>query len=305
MRDYVIRRLLNALLTLFLITLLTFFFLAVAKDSARMMAGPEASEEDLVRIRSELGLDRPVYIQYTLWLGRALQGDFGQSYVGRTDALRMVLERLPATLLLTFTAMGLALLIAIPLGIIAAVRRGSLLDAFVSALGVSGQAMPLFWFGIMLIIIFGVQLRLLPVSGYGTPLHLLLPAVTLGVYTMPVIMRLTRSSFLDVLSQDYIRTAKAKGAPSYLILLKHALRNAALPIILMVGMQLGVLVGGAVVTETVFAWPGIGRLAVDSVVTGDFPVVQATVIILAAAIMLMNLIADLAVAMVDPRIRLH
>jgi peptide/nickel transport system permease protein len=305
MRDYVIRRLLNALLTLFLITLLTFFFLAVAKDSARMMAGPEASEEDLVRIRSELGLDRPVYIQYTLWLGRALQGDFGQSYVGRTDALIMVLERLPATLLLTFTAMGLALLIAIPLGIIAAVRRGSLLDAFVSALGVSGQAMPLFWFGIMLIIIFGVQLRLLPVSGYGTPLHLLLPAVTLGVYTMPVIMRLTRSSFLDVLSQDYIRTAKAKGAPFYLILLKHALRNAALPIILMVGMQLGVLVGGAVVTETVFAWPGIGRLAVDSVVTGDFPVVQATVIILAAAIMLMNLIADLAVAMVDPRIRLH
>jgi peptide/nickel transport system permease protein len=305
MRDYVIRRLLNALLTLFLITLLTFFFLAVAKDSARMMAGPEASEEDLVRIRSELGLDRPIYIQYTLWLGRALQGDFGQSYVGRTDALIMVLERLPATLLLTFTAMGLALLIAIPLGIIAAVRRGSLLDAFVSALGVSGQAMPLFWFGIMLIIIFGVQLRLLPVSGYGTPLHLLLPAVTLGVYTMPVIMRLTRSSFLDVLSQDYIRTAKAKGAPFYLILLKHALRNAALPIILMVGMQLGVLVGGAVVTETVFAWPGIGRLAVDSVVTGDFPVVQATVIILAAAIMLMNLIADLAVAMVDPRIRLH
>lgn len=305
MRDYVIRRLLNALLTLFLITLLTFFFLAVAKDPARMMAGPEASEEDLVRIRSELGLDRPVYIQYTLWLSRALRGDFGQSYVGRTDALRMVLERLPATLLLTFTAMGLALLIAIPLGITAAVRRGSLLDAFVSALGVSGQAMPLFWFGIMLIIIFGVQLRLLPVSGYGTPLHLILPAVTLGVYTMPVIMRLTRSSFLDVLSQDYIRTAKAKGAPFYLILLKHALRNAALPIILMVGMQLGVLVGGAVVTETVFAWPGIGRLAVDSVVTGDFPVVQATVIILAAAIMLMNLIADLAVAMVDPRIRLH
>jgi peptide/nickel transport system permease protein len=305
MRDYVIRRLLNALLTLFLITLLTFFFLAIAKDPARMMAGPEAGEEDLELIRRELGLDRPVHVQYLFWLGRALKGDFGQSYIGKTDAIRMVAERLPATLLLTFTAMGVALLVSIPLGIIAAIRRGSLSDAFVSAVGVSGQAMPLFWFGIMLIIIFGVQLKLFPVSGYGTMRHLVLPAVTLGFYTMPVLMRLTRSSFLDVLSQDYIRTAKAKGVPRHIILAKHALRNAALPVILMVGMQLGVLVGGAVVTETVFAWPGIGRLAVDSVVTGDFPVVQATVIILAAGIMLLNLIADLAVAVVDPRIHLH
>jgi peptide/nickel transport system permease protein len=305
MRNYVIKRLLNALLTLFLITLLTFFFLSLAKDPARMMAGPEASEQDLVRIRLEMGLDRPVYLQYLLWLGRVVQGDFGRSYVGKTDAIHMVAERLPATLLLTIAAMGFALVFSIPLGITAAVRRGSLVDALVSALGVSGQAMPLFWLGIMLIIVFAVQLRLFPVSGYGTALHLVLPAVTLGVYTMPVIMRLTRSSFLDVLSQDYIRTAKAKGVPRYLVLFKHALRNAALPIILMVGMQLGVLVGGAVVTETVFSWPGIGRLAVDSVVTGDFPVVQATVILLAAAIMLMNLIADVVVALVDPRIHFH
>jgi peptide/nickel transport system permease protein len=201
--------------------------------------------------------------------------------------------------------MGVALVLSIPLGMIAAVRRVSLIDALVSALGVSGQAMPLFWFGIMLIIVFAVHLRLFPVSGYGTALHLVLPAVTLGVYTMPVLMRLTRSSFLDVLSQDYIRTAKAKGVPRHLVLFKHALRNAALPIVLMVGMQLGVLVGGAVVTETVFAWPGIGRLAVDSVVTGDFPVVQATVILLAAAIMFMNLLADLVVAVIDPRIHFH
>ncbi len=305
MRNYVIKRMLNALLTLFLITLLTFFFLSLAKDPARMMAGPEASEQDLAVIRREMGLDRPVYLQYLLWLGRVVQGDFGRSYVGKTDAIRMVAERLPATLLLTFTAMGFALILSIPLGIMAAVRRGTLIDALVSALGVSGQAMPLFWFGIMLIIVFAVHLRLVPVSGYGTTLHLVLPAVTLGVYTMPVLMRLTRSSFLDVLSQDYIRTAKAKGVPRFLVLFKHALRNAALPIILMVGMQLGALVGGAVVTETVFAWPGIGRLAVDSVVTGDFPVVQATVILLATAIMLMNLIADLMVALVDPRIHFH
>jgi peptide/nickel transport system permease protein len=283
MRTYIIQRLLNALLTLFLITLLTFFFLSLAKDPARMMAGPEASEQDLTVIR----------------------GDFGRSYVGKTDAINMVAERLPATLLLTFTAMGVALLLSIPLGMVAAVRRGSIVDALVSALGVSGQAMPLFWFGIMLIIVFAVNLRLFPVSGYGTALHLVLPAVTLGFYTMPVLMRLTRSSFLDVLSQDYIRTAKAKGVPRHQVLFKHALRNAALPIVLMVGMQLGVLVGGAVVTETVFAWPGIGRLAVDSVVTGDFPVVQATVILLAAAIMLMNFAADLIVAVIDPRIHFH
>ena len=305
MRNYVIKRVLNALLTLFLITLLTFFFLSLAKDPARMMAGPEASEQDLAVIRREMGLDRPVYLQYLLWLGRVVQGDFGRSYVGKTDAIQMVAERLPATLLLTFTAMGFALILSIPLGIMAAVRRGTLVDALVSALGVSGQAMPLFWFGIMLIIVFAVHLRLFPVSGYGTTLHLVLPALTLGVYTMPVLMRLTRSSFLDVLSQDYIRTAKAKGVPRFLVLFKHALRNAALPIILMVGMQLGVLVGGAVVTETVFSWPGIGRLAVDSVVSGDFPVVQATVILIAAAIMLMNLIADVMVAMVDPRIHFH
>lgn len=305
MRTYVIKRLLNALLTLFLITLLTFFFLALAKDPARMMAGPEASEEDLTLIRQELGLDRPVYLQYLLWLGRVVQGDFGRSYVGKTAAINMVVERLPATLWLTLTAMGVALLLSIPLGMIAAVKRGSLVDALVSALGVSGQAMPLFWFGIMLIIVFSVNLRLFPVSGYGTPAHLVLPAVTLGVYTMPVLMRLTRSSFLDVLSQDYIRTAKAKGVPRHLVLFKHALRNAALPIVLMVGMQLGVLVGGAVVTETVFSWPGIGRLAVDSVVTGDFPVVQATVVLLAAAIMLMNLVADIVVAVIDPRIHFH
>ena len=305
MRTYIIKRLLNALLTLFLITLLTFFFLSLAKDPARMMAGPEASEQDLSVIRRELGLDQPVYLQYLLWLGRVVQADFGRSYVGKTDAINMVAERLPATLLLTFTAMGVALVLSIPLGMIAAVRRGSLIDALVSALGVSGQAMPLFWFGIMLIIVFAVHLRLFPVSGYGTALHLVLPAVTLGVYTMPVLMRLTRSSFLDVLSQDYIRTAKAKGVPRHLVLFKHALRNAALPIVLMIGMQLGVLVGGAVVTETVFAWPGIGRLAVDSVVTGDFPVVQATVILLAAAIMFMNLLADLVVAVIDPRIHFH
>ncbi|MCU0560343.1 MAG: ABC transporter permease [Desulfobacterales bacterium] len=305
MRTYIIKRLLNALLTLFLITLLTFFFLALAKDPARMMAGPEASEEDLMGIRRELGLDRPVHLQYLMWLGRVVQGDFGRSYVGKTAAINMVAERLPATLWLTVTAMGIALVLSIPLGMIAAVRRGSLVDALVSALGVSGQAMPLFWFGIMLIIVFGVNLRLFPVSGYGTPAHLVLPAVTLGVYTMPVIMRLTRSSFLDVLSQDYIRTAKAKGVPRHLVLFKHALRNAALPIVLMVGMQLGVLVGGAVVTETVFSWPGIGRLAVDSVVTGDFPVVQATVMLLAAAIMLMNLVADIVVAFIDPRIHFH
>lgn len=305
MRTYIIKRLLNALLTLFLITLLTFFFLALAKDPARMMAGPEASEEDLTLIRQELGLDRPVYLQYLLWLGRVVQGDFGRSYVGKTAAINMVVERLPATLWLTLTAMGVALVLSIPLGMIAAVKRGSLVDALVSALGVSGQAMPLFWFGIMLIIVFSVNLRLFPVSGYGTPAHLVLPAVTLGVYTMPVLMRLTRSSFLDVLSQDYIRTAKAKGVPRHLVLFKHALRNAALPIVLMVGMQLGVLVGGAVVTETVFSWPGIGRLAVDSVVTGDFPVVQATVVLLAAAIMLMNLVADIVVAVIDPRIHFH
>jgi len=286
--------------------MISFFLLFLNTDPALILLPPEAEMKDIETFKKQMGLDRPILIQYGDFLQKAVfHGDFGQSLVAKVPALQLIAERLPATLQLTVAVMIIINLVSIPAGIISAVRRYSLADNLATFVALVGQAMPLYWFGIMLIIIFGVWLRWLPISGSGSLAHLVLPAITLGSWILPINMRLVRSGMLDVLNQDYIRTARAKGLTEKKVLIKHAFRNAALPLITILGMQIGLLLGGAVVTETVFAWPGMGRLAVDSIRVGDYPVVQAVVVVFAFFVIIGNLVADILAALIDPRIRLE
>lgn len=304
MRNYIIRRSLQSVLICLTISIVTFMLLFLATDPALMLLPPEASVKQVAAFKEKMGLNDPIIVQYFRWLSRLiLHGDFGKSFVIDKSASALLLERFPATLELAVGGLAVAIIISIPLGIIAAIRKHSLLDNFATFIAVLGQAMPLFWLGIMLIIIFGVWLRLLPTSGREGWESLILPAITLGGYLAPVSMRLTRSKMLEVLTQDYIRTARAKGLKEIRVLFNHAFRNAAIPVVVIIGMQFGALMGGAVVTETVFGWPGVGRLAVQAIKTGDIPVVQASVILLAVLIIMVNLLADVITAFLDPRIK--
>ena len=286
--------------------MISFFLLFLNTDPALVLLPLDAEMKDIETFKKQMGLDRPILIQYGDFLQKAIfHGDFGQSLVAKVPALQLIAERLPATLQLTVAVMIIVNLVSIPAGIISAIRRYSLADNVATFVALVGQAMPLYWFGIMLMIIFGVWLRWLPISGSGSLAHLVLPAITLGSWILPINMRLVRSGMLDVLNQDYIRTARAKGLTEKKVLIKHAFRNAAVPLITILGMQIGLLLGGAVVTETVFAWPGMGRLAVDSIRGGDYPVVQAVVVIFAFFVVIGNLLADILAAVIDPRIRLE
>ncbi|OGL11711.1 MAG: hypothetical protein A3I14_00475 [Candidatus Rokubacteria bacterium RIFCSPLOWO2_02_FULL_73_56] len=304
MWTFVVHRLVRAVFVCLGISLITFTLLHVVGDPVLLLVPQSASDADVRLLKEKLGLDRPLWAQYAVFLRDAVRGDFGESLFTQESALVLILERMPATLELTFAGMAVGLLIAIPLGVVSAIRRGSLTDRLCTVGAVTGQAMPIFWLGIMLIIVFAVQLRVLPASGRGTLAHLVLPAITLGAYLAPLTMRLTRSGMLDVLTQDYIRTARAKGVGERVLLFKHALRNAAIPIVTILGVQFGRLLGGAVVTETVFAWPGVASLAVKAINTYDYPVVQGAVVLLAFLIVLANLLADIAVTWLDPRVRL-
>src|SRR3972149_1594949 len=266
MWTFVVHRLVGAVFVCLGISLITFTLLHVVGDPVLLLVPQSASDADVRLLKEKLGLDRPLWVQYAVFLRDAVRGDFGDSLFTQESALALILERMPATLELTFAGMAVGLLIAIPLRVVSAIRRGP-------RGAVTGQAMPIFWLGIMLIIVFAVQLRVLPASGRGTLAHLVLPAFTLGAYLAPLTMRLTRSGMLDVLTQDYIRTARAKGVGERVLLFKHALRNAAIPIVTILGVQFGRLLGGAVVTETVFAWPGVASLAVKAIRTYDYPVV--------------------------------
>jgi peptide/nickel transport system permease protein len=277
--------------------------LLLTGDPARVMVPPEAGEEAVQRIRTALGLDRPLYIQFLHFLGGAVQGNFGRSLRFGEPAAKLVFERFPATLELTFAAMAITLSCSCLFGIISAVKRHSLPDHFVMVAALVGQSMPVFWLGIMLILIFGVHLRWLPTSGRGGLAHLLLPALTLGAFGMARTTRLIRSGMLEVLGQEYIRTARAKGLAEVRVIGKHALKNASISVVTMVGLDFGTLLGGAVVTETVFAWPGVGRLAMESIYYRDFPVVQADVFYVASTFVGVNLCVDLVYTWLDPRIR--
>lgn len=306
MKTFIIKQLIQAVGVCLVISMISFFLLFLNTDPALLLLPPEAEVQDIAKFKKQMGLDRPVVVQYADFLRKVvLHGDFGNSFLAKVPAAKLVRERLPATIELALAALILVNLVALPVGIISAIRRYSLMDNVATFTALLGQAMPLYWFGIMLIIIFGVWLRWLPISGSDTLAHLVLPAITLASWILPINMRMVRSGMLDVLNQDYIRTARAKGLVEHKVLIKHAFKNAAIPVITITGMQLGALLGGAVVTETVFAWPGLGRLAVDSIRMGDYPVVQAIVVVFALFVVIGNLAADILAALIDPRIRLE
>jgi peptide/nickel transport system permease protein len=275
----------------------------VIGDPVLLLLPQNAGKEEFERYRKLLGLDQPLYVQYWRFATKAVHGDFGKSWYADTPAFRLVLERMPPTIYLTFAGLGVALLIALPLGVLAALKRHSVVDNLCTMLAVGGQAMPIFWLGIMLIIVFAVRLRLLPASGYGTWQHFVMPAFTLGAFLAPLTMRLVRSGVIEVMTMDYIKTARAKGVGEAMVVVKHAFRNACMPVITVLGLQFGQLLGGAIVTETVFAWPGVATLTVESIRNQDFPVVQCAVILLALVIVAVNLVVDLIVGFIDPRIR--
>jgi peptide/nickel transport system permease protein len=303
MKRYAFRQIVQLAVVIVGISMLAFAILHVIGDPVTLLLPQNAGKEEYERYHKLLGLDKPVYVQYWKFASRAVQGDFGKSWYTDTPAFRLVLERMPPTLYLTTAGLLMALLISLPLGILAALKRHSLVDSLCTLAAVAGQAMPIFWLGIMLIIIFAVRLKALPASGYGTWQHFLMPAFTLGAFLAPITMRLVRSGVIEVLNMDYIKTARAKGLAERLVVIKHAFRNACIPVITVLGLQFGQLLGGAIVTETVFAWPGVATLTVDSIRNQDFPVVQCAVVLLALIIVAVNFLVDMIVGLIDPRIR--
>ena len=305
MSVYLLRRLAQSVLVLLGVSFVVFFILYLTGDPALVLLPPDVTAEDIRKFREEMGFNDPFIVQYGRFLGGALRGDFGQSVRHGEPAFPLVLERLPATFQLSGAALLVALVLAIPAGVLSAVRRNTLTDYVATVFALLGQSMPTFWLGIMLILVFSVQFNLLPSSGRGGLEHLVLPAVTLGLFTTARITRLTRSGMLEVLNQDYIRTARAKGVSGRPVVWKHAFKNAAIPIVTIVGIELGTLLGGSVITETIFAWPGVGRLSVQAIYNRDYPVVQAAVFLLASTFVLVNLVVDLLYTYLDPRIRLR
>lgn len=276
---------------------------AIPGDPALVLTGLEASELQIQEVRARLGLDRPVYVQYGYWLARVLRGDLGRSVVTGHPVSSLLGYRYLNTLQLTITALGIATLLGIAAGVVAALRPNTVLDYGTMIGALIGVSVPSFWLGLLLILAFSVQLGWLPVGGKGTLLHLILPAITLGAFSIGLLARMTRSSMLEVLGEEYVLVARAKGLREKSVVLKHALRNALLPITTVIGLQVGYGMAGAVVTEQVFAWPGIGRLLVDSIFRRDYAVVQGSVLLIATTFVTVNLIVDLLYGVIDPRIR--
>ena len=306
MINFLLKRVAYAFLILIGITFITFILTyIIPADPVRMLAGRSATPETVESIRQQLGLDKPLIIQYLNYLYNLLQGDLGRSYVQKTQVTELIMSRLPATLLLMVGAIFFELLIGLTVGIISSVKRGTNLDKILTTISFVGISAPQFVVGLILLYLFAYKLDFLPLGGYGTISHLILPALTLGITGGGWYGRMTRSSMIDVLRQDYIRTAKAKGASNSRIVLIHALRNAILPIIAMIGLDIGIFMSGAVVVESVFGWPGIGQLAWQAIQRLDIPIIVGVTIISATFIILGNLIADIASAISDPKIRIH
>jgi peptide/nickel transport system permease protein len=304
-RRWVLARLAQTSLVVVLSLTAVFFMVRLAGDPVLLFMPMDIQAKDVNEFRERLGFNDPLAVQYLRYMGGALRGDFGESLRYRRDALGLVLERLPATLLLAGAAIALTLVVAVPLGVLTAVRRGTLLDHVGTVLTVLGQATPGFWLGLMLIYLFAVHLRWLPTGGIGTPAHLLMPAVVLAAFYSARVARLTRSAMLDVLNEDFIKTARAKGLGEGRVIGKHTLRNSAIPIITLAGLEAGQLLGGAVITETIFAWPGLGRLTVQALLNRDFPVVMAAVSFTSIVYTLTNFGVDLLYGWLDPRVRIR
>ncbi len=307
MGQYIARRLLQAVLVVVGVVTAVFFLMQLTGDPVRLMVGEGASEADIENIRHQLGLDRPLPERYVSFLTDAARADFGQSVrqQGR-PAMEIVLDRYPATLRLAFLALSLSVVLATVFGVVSAVKRYSALDNVVMSMALFGQSIPNFWLGIMLILVFAVQFGWLPSQGYGDgdPKHLVLPTLTLAAPGLARLTRLVRSGMLDAMGQDYVRTARAKGLREFGVIFGHALKNAAIPLVTIIGLDLGALLGGAVVTEQIFAWPGVGLEVVLAINGRDFPVVQAAVFVVATSFVLINLVVDLLYTWLDPRVRL-
>jgi ABC-type dipeptide/oligopeptide/nickel transport system permease component len=303
MKRFVVRRVGYSLLSLFLLSATIFVFVRITGDPAVLLTEPGASQADLDQVRKQLGLDRPLTTQYATFVTNFVRGDFGSSFYYRTPVLDLYLSRLPNSLLLAVTAMAFSLIIGIPTGVIAAVRVNGWWDSAGKIFALLGLSLPSFWVGLVFILFFSVYLNWLPSSGSGTPWHLVMPAFALGWYFAAAHMRLTRSSMLEVLGSEYVKLARLKGLPELRVIAKHALKNALIPVLTLAGINLVLMINVAVVVETVFAWPGIGRLLYEGIAFRDFPVVQAIVILGGAMIVVVNLVVDLLYAVIDPRIR--
>lgn len=305
MLKFIIRRILQTIPVLFIIILTVFVLVYFAGDPVALMLPEDATEEEVDTLRAALNLDQPFVVQFGTYIGNLLQGDFGVSFHYDTPALPLVLERMPATIVLTLASMLVGALIAIPLGIWSAMKRNSGIDIAITGASVLGQAIPNFWLGIMLILVFAVNIQIFPVSGNATILHLVLPAITLGTGLAATIARLTRSNLIEVMSQDYVRTARAKGVSRMTLVFRHGLRNSLIPVVTVMAMQTSSLLGGALITEYIFSWPGIGQLLIQAIHTRDMAIIQAATFVIALAVIGMNFLADIAYRMLDPRIKLN
>ena len=304
MTRYLIRRLWLSVLVLFGVSVVVFMLLHLAPgDPVRVLLAEDVPDELAENLRRELGFDRPLYVQYWVFITKALRGDLGQSLYYKKPALSIILEHVPATIELTFAALLISLLVAIPMGILSAIRRDSIWDYLGMLLATIGQATPIYWLGIMLILTVSVHLDFLPSSGRGGVEYLILPSITLGAPLMAIVTRLVRSGMLDILGEDYIRTARAKGLTERAVIVSHAMKNIMIPVVTVVGLQLGFLLGGAVITETVFAWPGVGRVVVLAMGARDYPLVQAATLLVSFYFVGINLLLDVLYVYLDPRIR--
>lgn len=301
---YVQQRLLQAILVVVGLTLVVFFLARLAPgDPVDLMLPPDALPEERQAMRESLGLDKPIFTQYTIFLEKAVRGDFGRSLYYKKPVMEIIATYLPRTILLAVVAMVISLVLAIPIGILSALKRDSVFDYVATSIALLGHSLPGYWLGIMMILFLSVNLELLPTSGYETPQHIIMPALTLGVALMAIVMRLTRSGMLDVLNEDYIRTARAKGLANWTVITRHALKNTLIPLVTVVGLQLGSLLSGAVIVETVFAWSGVGLVLVTAIGARDYPLVQAGVLFVSVIFVFTNLLVDLLYAVLDPRIR--
>lgn len=304
MITYITRRVLIGIPTLWGVATVVFFMARLLPgDPARVIAGVLASPQDVERIRQQMGLDQPVWVQYLDFMGSLVRLNLGTSAHTNAPVVEEIGSRIPYTVELALVALVIAVTAGILAGIVAAIRRNTVLDLVISGMSVFGVSMPVYWLGLMMIIVFAIELHVFPAAGADQPTSIVLPAVTLALFSVGLIARMTRSSMLEVLDQDYIRTAHAKGVPFRRVVFRHALRNAFLPVLTVIGLQFGALLGGAVVTETVFAWPGVGRLLVDSIFFRDYPVVQGLVLMFGTTFVVINLLVDILYAYVDPRIR--
>ncbi|HKU93924.1 MAG TPA: ABC transporter permease [Vineibacter sp.] len=303
MLRFFVRRLIVALLVAATVVTLAFMLTRLSGDLAISIAGPNATQQDVEQVRRAYGLDRPLMVQFFDWVGRAALGDFGESYFFKQRVAELIGERMPVTVTLGLVGLAIALVVSLPLGILAAVRENTALDRAVQVVALIGQAMPSFWLGLLLMVTLGLQLGWLPISGTGSWEHYVMPGIVLAFSAIPALTRLTRSGMIQALSSDYIRTARAKGLSRASILLKHALRNAAIPVVAIAAVQLGFMLGGSIVIESVFALHGVGFLAWESIGKNDFPVVQAVVLVLAVIYIGLTMLADLMNAVLDPRLR--